>query len=532
MRKQIASEMTVTINVLDCTLRDGGYCNEWKFGTSNIKKITAGLAEAEIDIIECGFLSSKVSWQEGTTRFHSIEQIKEILPENRNGKMYVCMVNYGELSIEELPRCDGKSIDGIRIAFHKKDAKNALELCRQIKEKGYKVFVQAMVSLSYTEEQFIELIEQCNEIEPYAFYIVDSFGAMKRKELMRLYYIVEHRLNESILIGYHGHNNMQLAYANAQTFLDIRARRKVILDSSIYGMGRGAGNLNTELLIEYLNDNYGKSYVLKPLLIIIDDILNVFYEERQWGYSLQNYLSARYNSHPNYASYLDDKKTLTIENMDDIFSIIDDEKRNTFDRDYIENLYLRYLSREEKKEYHIEKLKKQVSNKDVLIIAPGKSIQAEADKIQAFCEKHAVLVFSVNFDCRDFKSDYIFISNARRFHGLELEDYSNVITTSNIPCVGVFLQVDYGALLNQVDSVRDNAGMMLIKLLIQLGASKLYLAGFDGYSKDAEENYYKDNLALVVHKTLIEEKNTALHEALELFKKQTDLEFLTTRKYI
>lgn len=105
----------------------------------------------------------------------------------------------------------------------------------KVKEKGYKVFVQAMVSVAYTDEEFLELISRVNEIEPYAFYIVDSFGMMKRKDLTRLFYIVEHNLKPCIWIGFHSHNNLQLAYSNAQSLVDMQTNRKLIVDSSVYG---------------------------------------------------------------------------------------------------------------------------------------------------------------------------------------------------------------------------------------------------------------------------------------------------------
>ena len=109
-----------------------------------------------------------------------------------------------------------------------------------------------MVSLSYTDEEFLDLIRRVNELEPYAFYIVDSFGMMKRKDLTRLFYLVEHNLNENIKIGFHSHNNMQLAYSNAQSLVDLHSDRELIIDASVYGMGRGAGNLNTELFVQYM----------------------------------------------------------------------------------------------------------------------------------------------------------------------------------------------------------------------------------------------------------------------------------------
>lgn len=169
------------IHILDCTLRDGGYCNQWEFGYENIKKITHSLVDAKIDIIECGFLTNKIEYDLNVTKFCTITQLASVIPSERRGKLFVAMVNYGEYSAEELPDFDGTSIDGIRVAFHKKDLDSALELCRRIKNKGYKVFVQAMVSLCYTDVEFISMIEKVNQLQPYAFYIVDSFGMMKKR---------------------------------------------------------------------------------------------------------------------------------------------------------------------------------------------------------------------------------------------------------------------------------------------------------------------------------------------------------------
>ena len=194
-------------------------------------------------------------------------------------------------------------------------------------------------------------------------YIVDSFGEMKKSDLTRLYYLVEHNLKESIKIGFHSHNNIQLAYSNAQTLVDMHTNRELIIDSSVYGMGRGAGNLNTELFVEYLNENNGANYDLKPLLTIIDEILNDFYQRNYWGYSLPNYISATHHAHPNYASYLDDKKTLTVENMNEIFDLIEDDKRVSFDKDYIEDLYIRFMTTGKVHEEHKLELEKMLRGK-------------------------------------------------------------------------------------------------------------------------------------------------------------------------
>lgn len=521
-----------SIKVLDCTLRDGGYCNEWQFGNENIKKIVSGLTEAGVDIIECGFLTNRVEYDPAASKFTSMDQVMQVLPSDRNSKTYVCMINYGEYSLDEIPEYSNKTLDGLRIAFHKKDLLPALELCKGIKEKGYKVFVQAMGSSNYTDEEFLDLIHCVNQINAYAFYIVDSFGVMKRKDLIRLFYMVEHNLNKGIVIGYHSHNNMQLAYSNAQALVDIRTARDLIVDASVFGMGRGAGNLNTELFVEYLNDNIGKNYDLKPLLIIIDEILNNFYQRNYWGYSLPNYLSAKHNAHPNYAGYLDAKKSLTVENMDEIFSMMSREKRSEYDKKYIEELYVQYMEKGNVQESHLQELKNQIYGKTVLIIAPGKSCVSEKEKILAAAKKNGVVSIGVNFNYSEMDTDYIFLSNLRRYRELNPQKRKKCIVTSNIPAIDCYLQTKYRDLLNMYDSVRDNAGMMLIKYLINLGVDKVLIAGLDGYSMDATQNFADQKMNFFTQKAIFEAMNTGMNKAMSDFAKQIDIEFVTTPQYI
>ena len=520
------------INILDCTLRDGGYCNQWKFGFNNIKKIISGLVEANIDIIECGFLTNKISYRKDMSRFTDLDQISNVIPTRREGKLFVCMLNYGEYNVEDIPIYDGKSIDGIRVAFHKKDLSEALKLCENIQAKGYKVFVQPMLTLNYSDEEFLSLIKECNRIGVYAFYIVDSFGVMKRKQLIRLFHMVEFNLNDNILIGFHSHNNMQLAYSNAQHLVNIQTRKKLIIDSSVFGMGRGAGNLNTELFVEYLNEYENNNYNLKSLLSIIDEVLNKFYQESYWGYSLPNYLSASHNAHPNYAGYLDDKKTLTVENMDERFKLMDEDKKSVFDKQYIEELYIQYMASSQIYEEHLVELKKKLYGKRVLIIAPGKSAEEEKKKIQMFANQSDIVSISVNFDYKNCDTDFIFLSNLRRFREIDDSKLSKMIVTSNIPGKGVYLQTKYKNLINDIESVKDNAGMMLIKFLISLGVNEIYLAGMDGYSHDIDDNYAEHNMAFVTKRAILDAMNLGMCKVLNQYSKQVNIYFLTEPKFV
>lgn len=518
-----------SIQILDCTLRDGGYCNDCCFGFENQKKITYGLIQAGIDIIECGFLMNTVAYEPDVTRFTSLDQIAQIIPEDRGGKIFVVLSDYGKYNQDDIPKYDGSSVDGLRFAFYKKDRIEALEECRKIKEKGYKVFVQAMLSLSYTDREFLDLVNRINEIEPYAFYIVDSFGMMMRKDLTRFFYLVEHNLKETIKIGFHSHNNMQLAYSNAQSLIDIHNNRDLIIDSSIYGMGRGAGNLNTELFVEYLNKTTGGNYNLRPLLAIMDEILYEFYQQNPWGYSLPNYLSASHNVHPNYAKYLDDKKTLTIEAMDEIFDMMDVERSLSYDQEYVEELYLQYMSRGRVQDEHKAELKDMLESKKVLLIAPGKSSADEKEKIHAFAGRNDVVSISVNYYYP--KSDFIFLSNLRRFRELDADKRAKCIVTSNIPVENVYLKTRYQDLLFGDNVVKDNAGLMAIKFLMGYGVKEIYLAGFDGYSYDVSENYV-DSKILFTKVSLIKEMNTSMSKMLADFQKTIQIQFITAPRYV
>lgn len=517
------------IQLLDCTLRDGGYCNEWKFGQNNIFKIISKLDDAGIDIIECGFLTHKNCSDRNLSRFGKIEELGAIVKKKKNAKI-VLMANYGEYDFDSLPQNSG-TVDGIRIAFHKDNCSAALECCKKVKEKGYMAFIQPMVSLRYDRSEFLELIESVNYIKPYAFYIVDSFGSMKRNELEALYNMADDALDSDIALGFHAHNNMQLARANAEWLIERSAdTRNILIDSSVCGMGRGAGNLNTELMAEYLNSTLDKSYDVKEILEIIDEVILDFYEKKYWGYSLPNFLSAKYNVHPNYADYLEGKKTLTFKEMCEIFEKIPSEERYEYNAECIGGLYLNYLENRATSDNSIDDLKEIFEKRNVLLVAPGKTVGTEKDKIQQFIKEHESVVVSVNFDYEFVNTDYVFFSNIRRFRQASIEG-KTVIATSNIE-ENVDYTIPYKKYLNKEKGVEDNAALMLIKILIDCDVKHIYIAGLDGYTNDMSENYMDQELQILMNPKTVEQKNFGIKKVLSELRHSVDLDFITTTKQI
>ena len=515
------------VKVLDCTLRDGGYCNQWKFGKDNMVNIISGLMDAGIEVIECGFISNKWEGSEDYSKFRTANEIDRIFNAKREDTLLVAMINYGEYDAECLPLCSETILDGIRIAFHKPHWKEALSFCRKIQEKGYRVFVQPMVSLNYTDRELLELIHEVNQLEPYAYYIVDSFGSMNRQELNRIFYLVNHNLLDQIAIGYHAHNNMQLAFSNAQMLLESRITRELLIDSCVMGMGRGAGNLNTELLVEYLNHIDQKKYSIKPLLYVIDEVIMPLFSKKPWGYSLPNYLSAQNNLHPNYASYLEEKNTLTVDSMNEIFHSMDADKKNEFDREYIESIYLSYLSVNVSKSGKEKEFEKIIKGASILIIAPGKTSFCNKAEICEILGKRNMVSIAVNHEYPFSDTDYIFVSNQRRFRALNKNMHPKCIITSNIDAEDVYLRIPYKELLNNHDYVSDNGGLMLIRFLINLGVKDIWIAGMDGYSTATANNYAKEKMEVHVQKEVLKLKNTGMHDVLIEYMQEVPIRFVT-----
>ena len=202
-------------------------------------------------------------------------------------------------------------------------------------EKGYKLCLQMVSVTSYNDEDVIEFSNHVNSINPFAVGIVDTYGLMHKEQVFHYFEMLDNHLNRSIAIGYHSHNNFQLAYSNSIEVLKIPSERTVILDGTLYGMGKSAGNAPIELLSMHLNEFYGKNYDINQLLEAIDVGIMPIFEQHRWGYSLQFYIAAKNDCHPNYVKYLLDKKTLAVKDVDNILGMINEESKLKYDAEYI-----------------------------------------------------------------------------------------------------------------------------------------------------------------------------------------------------
>lgn len=528
------------IKLLDCTLRDGGYVNDWEFGNSAMTCIFDRLACAGIDIIEIGFLDDRRTADLNRTIQPDTKSLDAAFANvDKQKSMVLAMIDYGTCSLEHIAPCEESFLDGIRVIFKKPNMKKAVEYAQALQEKGYTVCLQLVSITSYNDRDILDLTDLINGIRPYAVSIVDTYGLMHKEEMLHYYDLLDHNLLAEIVIGYHSHNNFQLAYTNAIELLNKNSSRSLLIDGTVYGMGKGAGNAPLELLAMHLNEKYGKQYDLDQILEAIDTNIMKIYQEQYWGYSLLYYLAASNDCHPNYISYLLKKKTLSIKAINDIVKHIEVDLKLNYSQAHIEQLYTEY-----QKQFAYEnggafsELKVKLSNRKILLLGPGHSLLTEAQKIKAYINQHHPLVISVNCIPKDFTIDYAFISNAKRYSMLvaAFKNCGNsikVIATSNVTSVGKPFDfvLSYEYLLDENRVIEDNAFIMLLKFLREISPELVMLAGFDGFSPNLLENYYDEYMELsadVSHLLLV---NEAVSKKLLEFQQQINIQFLTKSLY-
>ena len=222
------------IKLLDCTLRDGGYVNNWQWGFGSARRIIQTLTRAGVDVVEVGFLRNVDGYDPDVTVCNTIEELNRLLPDEgqRGHTMYSGMAMRSNYDIAKLSPYDGRGIEIIRITAHDYDIKDGMDFARRIKELGYKVSINPINIMGYSDKDLLWIFEQVNEIHPWQFSIVDTFGSMRRRDLERIVSMADHNLAPDIRLALHLHENMALSFCLAQEFLDKHLRRDLAVDAA------------------------------------------------------------------------------------------------------------------------------------------------------------------------------------------------------------------------------------------------------------------------------------------------------------
>lgn len=529
------------IKLLDCTIRDGGYVNDWEFGHNNLCSIFERLVDARVDIVEVGFLDERRPFDVNRSIMPDTYAVERIYGEIlQRPPMVVGMIDFGTCSLEHIQSCEESYLDGIRVIFKKYRAKEAMEFCAQLKALGYLVFSQLVSVTDYSDGELMELVSLVNEVKPYAVSMVDTYGLLTPDRMRHIYELLDRHVNKEINIGFHAHNNLQLAFANTMAFLEYPTNRDVVVDGTLYGMGKSAGNAPLELVAMYLNRVYGKSYEINPMLEGIEESILEFYQRAPWGYKMYSYLSAYNGVHPDYVRQIQNNPNISITALNNVLGNLEPKKNKLlYEKSVGEKGYADYEAGFGTDADTIERLQKVLCvGRAVLLVGPGKSIRLQKEKIEDFIRVNHPIVISVNYIPKFIKTQYVFVTKGNRYKEMasQLLEKENreieIIATSNVTARGggfpyVILRQP---LLEQEEEIVDNSFLMLLKVLRKCGLKELYLAGFDGYS-DHEDNYFNPHMEYAFVKDEARHLNRHIKYVLEHEYSDMELHFVTYSKY-
>ncbi len=491
----------MNIKLLDCTLRDGAYVNNAEFGKPSMRGIISKLQDAHVDIIECGWLKNP-EYKEGTTYFHVPSDFLPYINNKNDRVIYCAMIDWDRYDVSALPDYDGKTFDAIRIVFPHGKHGEAIEIGAKIREKGYKVFFQTANTLAYSDDDLIDLCTLMNSFKPVSLSVVDTFGSMYPTDLDHIVEIVDAYLDKSIELGLHAHNNQQLAFANCIHFIEkLKDRRDIIVDATLSGMGRGAGNATTELVASYINRVQNGNYDMNAIMDAIDMYIQGFREKFSWGYSTPYFISGYYQCHVNNIAYLTKNHRTNARDMRNVIESLSTEDRRKYDYDLLEAKYLENQNRIVDDGEIIDHLKSIVKDRKVMLIAPGRSTITDSDKLKSFIDKENPVVIEVNSINKLYVPDFVFFTNSVRYEYARNTYPKTFAKTKKILLSNIHTEssedeyiVNFNLVIKRGWEHFDNAVILALRLLNKIDATDVYLSGFDGFKTRYNESYADESL--------------------------------------
>jgi 4-hydroxy 2-oxovalerate aldolase len=292
------------IKVLDCTLRDGGIMNNWEFDKATAKDIFEGLVASGVDYVEMGYRHDKAQFppsESGPWRYCDEEDLRAVARKDDTTKISI-MCDIGRTDYDAFIPAEESIVTMIRTACYAKDVDKAAHLIKHVNALGYEETTVNIMAVSHVlEPDLEEALNQLAQSPVNVVYLVDSFGYLYSEQVQ---YLADKYL--SILkpagkeVGIHMHNNLQLGFANT-----IEGIIKGInyLDSTIYGMGRAAGNCPSELLVDFLKN---PKLDVRPILDLIQKYFVEWKQDLRWGYEIPYAVTGLLNKHPRAAlAYMD-----------------------------------------------------------------------------------------------------------------------------------------------------------------------------------------------------------------------------------
>ena len=289
------------IKLMECSIRDGGLMNKHQFSYDFVKKVYKAVSQAGIDYIELGYKNSKELFspeEYGPWKFCDDEDISKVIDGVESDTKVSVMADVGRVNMEDVKLASESPVDMVRTAAYVKDIDKAIAMANEFHDKGYETTINVMAISRDQGPDLDEAIEQMeSECKADVIYIVDSFGSLYQESVAGLVKRFK-KVIKSKEIGYHGHNNQQLAFSNS---IEAVIRNANYIDGSIFGIGRAAGNCTMELLLGFFKN---PKYRIKPILDVISEEFLSLAEDIEWGYHIPYAVTGMLNEHPRTAMAL------------------------------------------------------------------------------------------------------------------------------------------------------------------------------------------------------------------------------------
>ena len=285
------------VKLLDCTLRDGGALNASRFSEKTARAVYDACADAGLDYIELGYKNSRTHFNPsefGELRFCDEDTIKRIVGDNKRDIKIAVMADAGKSDYRQsIVRKSGSLIDMVRVATYLKDIDSALDIVKYASDMGYETSINIMAVSTLTDKELDQALVQAVESPADVIYMMDSFGGLTQDAFHRVFMPCKIAAKScGKKIGVHIHDSIMLAFANT---IDAICKGADFVDSSICGLGRGAGNCRTEMLAQLVGKN------IRPILECAEKEIEPMRKDCRWGCEYPYVLTGFANVHPKLA---------------------------------------------------------------------------------------------------------------------------------------------------------------------------------------------------------------------------------------
>jgi len=493
----------MNIKILDCTLRDGGYYNNWDFEENVFNRYLSCMENSTIDVVELGFRFPSKSIFMGPFAYTTDDFLNTInLPENItyavmiNGKDFLGEPNNSKRLINQYFQIKDKSkISLVRIAINFDNVKKIKIITKIIKDLGYQVGVNMMQSHNKDEKKYIKTaieIDKWNSVD--VLYFADSLGNMSPNDVKKICKSI--KMGWKGPLGIHTHNNKNLALINSLTAIKNDASW---CDGTVTGMGRGAGNVSTESLIlemSRLGYHNGSAKRLQPTIEDFSKLKN----KHNWGSNLYYHYAANHGIHPTFVqSLLDDRRYDNQQVLSALEFLADRDSTSYSTKAVRQAIYGNHedvLGTWDASGW--------LKNKEALIVGAGPSVKKYNEGILSYIKRESpeVLFLNINRYLPNKIAKATIVSHETRAL-FDSQHYSNlnhpIILPEgrlaplikdklyNIEILDYGLTLEKGSFVIEPNNCRIEwplAAAYAIAIATQAGATKISLVGFDGFTAD------------------------------------------------